>query len=392
MVAKEKILIIGGGFAGWWAAKRLVRDTRAGDVEIVLVDQRPHITMLPALPDVVTGSVAPEYLREELEALLPGRVTVKTDRIERLDLDGRVATGARDTYGFDYLLLAAGSKPSFYGFSAPGETIYTLTSLEESVRIRDDFTDYLRNETQPHAVVVGAGYTGLELATALRNRADLLGSDVPITVVEKAPALLPFLLPEEREYIADYLKRRNVTIRLESTVSEFSDGTLLLDGELRIERPFFCWAAGAEQALNIPADGVPRARDGRILVDENLEVPGYPGVFVAGDGAAIREGEVILRRAINFSLYSGRHGGLNIARRVRGEEPVRFKPVDLGWVIPLSDISVGRVFGKFRVKGRLGMRLHYLMNGYRNFNARNFFAFFGHALRLPRVRSPRSAR
>lgn len=392
MVAKKKILIVGGGFAGWWAAKRLVRETNAGEVEIVLVDQRPHITMLPALPDVVTGMVAPEHLREELESLLPGRVTIKTDRIERLDLDGRVAMGAHDTYGFDYLLLAAGSKPSFYGFSAPGETVYTLTSLEEAVRIRDDFTEYLQSQTQPHAVVVGAGYTGLELATALRNRADLLGGDVPITVLEKAPGLLPFLLPEERDYIAEYLERRNITIRFGSSVEEFAGGTLRLEGGFSIEKPFFCWAAGAEQALNIPANGVPRARDGRILVDENLEIPGYSGVFVAGDGAAIRDGEAVLRRAINFSLYSGRHGGINIARRVRGEEPVRFKPVDLGWVIPLSDISVGRVFGKFRVKGRLGMRLHYLMNGYRNFNARNFFAFFGHALRLPRVRSPRSAR
>ncbi len=392
MVAKKKILIIGGGFAGWWAAKRLVRDTRAADVEIVLVDQRPHITMLPALPDIVTGSVAPEYLREELESLLPSRVTVATDRIERLDLDGRTATGRRDTYRFDYLLLAAGSKPSFYGFTAPGETVYTLTSLEEAVRVRDDFTDYLQTAAQPHAVVVGAGYTGLELATALRNRADLLGSDVPITVVEKAPALLPFLLSEEREYIAEYLDRRNITIRLDSTVDEFSGGTLLVNGELRIERPFFCWAAGAEQALDGFGDDVPRARDGRILVDENLEIPGYPGVFVAGDGAAIRDGEAVLRRAINFSLYGGRHGGLNIARRVRGKEPVRFRPVDLGWVIPLSEISVGRVFGRFRVKGRFGMRLHYLMNGYRNFNARNFFAFLGHALRLPRVRPARSSR
>lgn len=392
MADKERqVLIIGGGFAGWWAAKSLARKVPKNAAQIVLVDQRPDIHMLPALPDVAAGSIAPEYLSEQLRTLLPDSVAVVTDRIEQIDLARRVATGGRGDYLFDYLVLAAGSATNFFGFQPGNESVYTLTSIESAQRIHDDLQQYLNTAATPRAVVVGAGYTGLELAVALRTRADALGRDLPITVLEKAPTLLPFLEAPEREYIATHLAAKDIEIRLGSSATALTDGVLQTEDGEQISNPFFCWAAGARRALDGISGDLPLARDGRILVDEFLEVPGMEGIFVAGDAAAISDGDTILRRSINFSLYSGRHAGVNIARRIAGRAPIRFKPVDLGWVIPLGEISVGRVFGKFRVKGKLGMRLHYVMNGYRNFNTRNFFAFFGLSLKLPKRGRKRSA-
>ncbi len=381
MVDKQKqVLIVGGGFAGWWAAKRL---SRVKNSAVTLVDSSDHITMLPALPDVASGKIAPDYLSEPIKSLLPGNVAFTNDRIEHIDLDTRSATGSSEKYQFDFLILAAGSQTNFYGFDAGGVPIHTLTSLADAVNVRDELARYLATTKNPHAVVVGAGYTGLELAVALRNRADALGRQLPITVLEKAPVLLPFLPENERDYISSYLSGVNIAVHLGKTVASVDQESLVLDDGTEVTTPFLCWAAGAKRSLDSISPGISTTPDGRVVVDPSLEVPGYPGVFVAGDAAAIEANGTILRRAINFSLFSGRHAADGVIRRLAGENPRPFKPVDLGWVIPLDRISVGRLFGKLGVRGKLGMRLHYFMNGYRNFSPRNFFAFARLAIKLP---------
>jgi hypothetical protein len=89
-----------------------------------------------------------------------------------------------------------------------------------------------------------------------------------------------------------------------------------------------------------------------------------------------------LRKAVNFSILGGKQAGANVRRAARGRRPKLFTPVDLGWVIPLHRIGVGRVFGKIPVKGKLALRLHYLMTAYRNYNARNFFGYLRIAFNL----------
>jgi len=125
-----------------------------------------------------------------------------------------------------------------------------------------------------------------------------------------------------------------------------------------------------------------RLTDGRIKVSRDLQVPAHPEVFACGDAAAMEHRGGYLRKAVNFAFYSGLRAGKNAAAFLLEHKMKPFRPVDLGWVIPLVDDSVGRIMGGLPVWGRTGLRLHYFMCGYRNFSGRNMRAFIRMALRL----------
>jgi NADH dehydrogenase len=144
--------------------------------------------------------------------------------------------------------------------------------------------------------------------------------------------------------------------------AELSNGDQIVD-------PVVCWSAGMKAELEEITGSVERARDGRIRVNESLQITEYPEVFVAGDAANLEKDGAPLRRAVNFSYYSGRRAGENAAALVTGETLRRFNPVDLGWVIPLSGDSTGRLLGAIPIGGTLGLRLHYFMCGLRHFGS-----------------------
>jgi NADH dehydrogenase len=107
-------------------------------------------------------------------------------------------------------------------------------------------------------------------------------------------------------------------------------------------------------------------------VKTDLSLPNYPNVFAAGDAAAIEHNGQVLRKAVNFAFHGGRHAGRNLARRLRGRATRPFRPVDLGYVIPLHATSVGRLPLGIWIRGYLGIRLHSLMCGLRNYSFKGF--------------------
>ena len=133
---------------------------------------------------------------------------------------------------------------------------------------------------------------------------------------------------------------------------------------------------------------VERTRDGRIMTNEYLQIPEYPLLFAAGDAAALTRDGQQLRRAVNFSYYSGRVAGRNAVAQRAGRALKPFRAVDLGWVIPLGTESSGRIFGGIPVGGKLGLRMHYFMNGFRHFGGGRAGDFYATALNLRRQPEP----
>lgn len=286
-----------------------------------------------------------------------------------------------ETIHFDFLLIAAGSKTDFHGFDQHRENIYPLDSLETARRIRDDFRLYLQRAEKPHVVLAGGGYTGLELAASLFYRAQANGKPCRVTIVDPGKEILPFLPEEKRQIIRDFLDRTGMTVLPETRVTGF-DGENVSASEQTFENVFFCWTGGSMLAVPEIKGSVERLRDGRIRVNKDLSLPGYPDVFVAGDSAAFEQRGQILRKAINFAWYEGRHAGNNIVRRQLGRPARPFRPFDAGWVIPLHSASIGRVFNRIWIKGTAGLRLHYFMCGFRNTGLTNFAGFVTIATKL----------
>lgn len=364
---KPRTVILGAGFAGLQASRAL----RRAPTEIVVVDPSPVATMLPALPDLAGGWVPERLVQRPLCELLPANATHLHAAASRIDLDAGAVHVAGQILPYDFLLIAAGSVPHFFGSPFPRDRIHPLGSLEDARRIRRDFDAYLQEAQRPRLLVAGTGYTGLELAMSLFFRARAAGKSCGVTLVDPTPVLLPSLPERQRRNVLDFLSAQGAEIRLGVAVESF-DGRNAVAGGAIYENVFFCWAAGSTFAIPEIHGRVERLRDGRLKVAPDLALPNYSNVFAAGDSAAIERHGQILRKAVNFAYFGGRRAGRNIVRRLRGKPTRAFRPADLGWVVPFHETSVGRLPGGVWIKGRLGVRLHHLMCGVRNYSFANF--------------------
>ena len=361
------VIIVGGGFAGLQACKAL----RRSGSRVLLIDPNPATTMLPALPDVAGGWVPERIVQRPIAELLPANATHLQAAVSRIDLDAGTLQAGTQTLAYETLVIAAGSTPNFYGSPFPRERMYALGSLDDARRIRGDFEAYLRETERPQLLVAGTGYTGLELAMSLFFRAKAAGKSCGVAIVDPSPILLPSLPEKRRQEVLDFLTAQGADVRLGVAVEAF-DGQNAVAGGRTYENVFFCWAAGSACAVPEIRGRVERLRDGRLKVAPDLSLPNYPNVFAAGDAAAVERRGQPLRKAVNFAFYGGRRAGRNVARRLRGKPTRPFRPVDLGWVVPFRETSVGRLPFGLWVTGRLGVRLHHLMCGVRNYSLANF--------------------
>ena len=364
---KPRTVIIGGGFAGRQACKAL----HGTDTDVWLIDPSPVTVMIPSLPDLAGGWIPERLIQRPLGELLPKTVTIVQKTVSLIDLDATRVVANGETFLYDHLLIAAGSVSDFHGMGGPRDLMHPLASLPDALRIQDDFASYLRETDRSHVFVSGGGYTGLELAMSLFYRARASGKDCRVTVVDPALQILPFLPDSKRQTLLDFLANLDVEIRLGTTVEKFDGRNVVSNGKTD-ENVFFCWAAGSTFAVPEIKGAIARLRDGRLKVRPDISLPNYPNVFAAGDAAAFERRGQMLRKAVNFAFHGGRHAGRNIARQLHGKPTRPFRPVDLGYVIPLHVASVGRLPGGLWVKGRLGVRLHYLMCGIRNYSIANF--------------------
>ncbi len=375
-----KVVIAGGGFAGRNAARAL--SDIAKNNEVVLIDRYPFSTMLPSLPDYAGGRLRKNLITGNLRDILPRQIAVLQTEVNGIDLEKEHLTTSAGIIKYDRLVIACGSKTATYGFSPERGKVFTLDSLSSAEEIRNAFPEYLTTaENIPVTVVAGGGYTGLELACSLKRASLIREVDCRVMVVEMMPRILPFLSSREREYVEHGLRETGVEILTGKKVTAYDGEYLRLSDDTAIRHPFFCWSTGttfAIDSINAPASD--RIKDGRFVVSPTLQVRGYPNVWAAGDAAAFDPGSGPLRKAVNFSIYGGRSAGKACAASISGSPPPVFRPVDLGWIIPLCTISVGRIFSAIPIRGTLGLRLHYFFNGYRNYSFPNFLSFGRRAL------------
>jgi NADH dehydrogenase len=301
--------------------------------------------------------------------------------VDAVDLEDQTLTTARTTYAWDYLVLAAGAVTDFHGFDQHLEDVHKLDSLDDARRMRQAFATYADGAEQPHAVVVGGGYTGMQLACNLKYAGRECTPRPKITVVELKDHILPFMPAWVRDYMCRRAGQHGIELRPGLSVAEFDGRDVHLSDGTLLKHVFLAWAAGTTRTITRLRGNHEQLDDGRLVVDDCLRVPEHEGAFVAGDCAAIRSHGSYLRKAVNFSLGSGRCAGGNIANALRGRRPSTFRPVDLGWVIPFCDVGVGEVLSKYRVRGRVPLSLYCAMCGLRNYNWKNRLYFWRKALR-----------
>lgn len=303
----KKIVIVGAGYSGLLTAKKLAKKLKQfDDVSITIIDKNPFHTMLTELHEVAANRVDEDSVKISLSKVFAGRkVNVKLDTVQSIDFEQKLVTGNSESYGYDYLVLAAGSKPTFFGVKGAEEYAHTLWSYDDAVRLKDHIHDFFRRaarETDPEEkkklltfYVVGAGFTGIEMVGELAEYVPVLcdkyeidHSLVTIYDVDVLPRIVPILPDKLSDKIAKRLAKMGVGLKLNAGVVSIGEDFI----EFKIGDTVFhetagtvIWTAGIESAeiTGEAAKVLQSARRGRIQTDAYLRSVDNENVYVVGD-------------------------------------------------------------------------------------------------------------
>lgn len=360
MSERPRVVVIGGGFAGFHAARSLAR--RIGDdADIVLISATDYFLYLPLLPEVAAGVLEPRRVAVPLAASLDG-VDVVLGEVDEIDLAGRRVCwgdpeGGRGEITYDRLLIAVGSVNKLLPIPGIGEHAHGFRSLPEAMYLRDHITrqvELAATATDPAErtarctfVVVGAGYTGTEVAAQGVLFTDQLVAahpalhDQPVRwiLLDMADRVLPGL-DERLSRTADrVLRERGVEVRMGQSVEEaHHEGVKLTGSGEQVPTRSLIWCVGVRADPLVESLGL-KTDKGRLVVDEYMRVPGHPEVFACGDAAAVpdvtRPGQPTAMTA-QHAQRQGALVGRNIAASLGHGTSRRYKHHDLGFVVELG--------------------------------------------------------
>ena len=356
---RPRIVIVGAGFAGYHAAKTLCRLAR-GRADIVVVNPTDYFLYVPLLPEVATGIVEPRRLTVSIADTLPD-VRLVLGEVDGLDLDHRKVryadpVGRRDEVRYDRLIIAAGSVNKLLPIPGVTEYAHGFRGIPEAVFLRDHLTQQVEladasdNPAERNAlctfVVVGAGYTGTEVAahgvlyTELlkKRRPRLRHQPMRWMLLDIADRVLPEL-DERLSRTADkVLRERGVDVLMGTSVEEAKhDGVRLTDKSF-VPTHSLIWCVGVRPDPMVDGLGL-KTEKGRLLVDEYLNVPDHPDVFACGDAAAVpdltRPGELTPMTA-QHAERQGKRAAKNVAADFGTGERQPYVHHDLGFVVDLG--------------------------------------------------------
>ncbi|SDE74360.1 NADH dehydrogenase [Blastococcus fimeti] len=375
------MVVVGGGFAGFHALRALEKRLPPDAAELVLVNPTDYLLYSPLLPDVTAGLLEPRHIAVSLRQRLP-RTRLVLGRATGLDVPGRTlrvdlledgGTVSRTTQlDWDRLVLVPGSVTRQFDIPGVAERAHGVKTLVEARYLRDhlltqmDRADVLPDTPEGRAekeqrltvVAVGAGYTGTEIVAQLQHQLTAVSSrwervdpsDVRFVLIDLAPTVLPELGPQLGDVALSALRRRGVDVRLGVTVKEARDTEIDLTDGTTVPSRTLIWGAGVTASPLVTRVGSELQR-GRLVVDPYLRVPGVPGVYAAGDAAAVPDLVVADQRAAKggddgttpvtppTAQHAQRHGhalGRNVAADLGHGQARPYRHRDLGLVADLG--------------------------------------------------------
>jgi len=386
---KKRVLILGAGAAGIGAALELKKaSTGAPGLEVTLVDQLDYHHPLPFIWHVVSGSVEPSHISFPLHALLrrrgaAGPVKFRQSRVQGIDVEKKVVSTDDGEMEWDYLVVALGSTTNFFGMADAEENSLILKSLRDAVSIHNHILDnyeaaLLEVDEQRQRelltfVVVGGGPSGIELVAAIQDflRKALirdypsLTPHVRVLLVEAQDALLSGMKAKMSELAISRLSSRGIEVLLKTRITKvWSGGIQTADGQTIPTRTVI-WVAGVKPVAVVESLPFEKAKGGRIMVNQYMEVPESPGVYVLGDCAYLLQenGSVPYPPTQQVAGRQGPACARNIVRAMQGKDQLPFRYKFKGQVIYMGRNVVvaqlgNRVFDGFAAG--LLRRVYYL--------------------------------
>jgi NADH dehydrogenase len=370
---RKRIVIVGGGFAGIAAARAL----RRSDADIILIDRRNHHIFQPLLYQAATAVLAPSEIAAPIRQLAQkqSNVDVMLGEATGIDLNSRSIDVSCPGVGirqieFDFLIIAAGSQPSYFGHDEFARYAPGLKSLGDAEAIRakilsafelaettDDIDERKRQQT---FVLVGAGPTGVELAASMAHlvTVTLRGqfrrvdpANTSIILVEGGKRILPTFAESLAEKAARRLKKLGVKIATGVKVERVDEDGVVANGE-RISSATVLWTAGVAPSPILKLLGAKTDRAGRVSVGPFMDVQDVSSVFVIGDASSVVCDGRPVPGVAQAAIQQGRYVGRLISRQLKGQEPKHpFRYVDKGNMAVVGKNFAILESGRLRMSG-----------------------------------------
>ncbi|GHG69442.1 NADH dehydrogenase [Comamonas sp. KCTC 72670] len=362
------MVILGGGFAGLYAARHLYK----APVRVTLVDRQNHHLFQPLLYQVATATLSPSEIAAPLRALL-GRhqVGVVLAEVTGVDTAGKRVLLSDGELKYDYLVVATGATHSYFGNDQWAAFAPGLKSIEDAVEIRRRILvafELAEREPDPEIrrsllnfVIIGGGPTGVELAGSLAeiSRHSLPGDfrnidpkEARIILIEGVDRVLPVYPDDLSSKARRTLEKLGVEVRTGARVTNINAQGVFIGTEFIPARTVL-WAAGVAASPVARSLGVELDRAGRVHVTPELTVPGHDDVFVVGDLASLKDakGEPVPGLA-PAAMQEGKHAAHNIRRRLQGKPMEPFNYWDRGsYAVIGRGHAVGIAFRRFKQSG-----------------------------------------
>ena len=390
---EHRVLILGGGFAGFNAAKNLCEKIRdREDVGVMVISRDNYLTFWPMVPGVVASDVGVRNIAQPLRRpLIHGGASFRRASVENVDLENQVVTAGGKEFGYDQLVLALGAQPSYFGIPGVEEHAINMKGIPDAVEIRNRVIERFEEavleggdveESKLTFVVIGAGATGVETAAQLHVLIhDVLGPEYPslnsnrfrIYLLDALPHILPELDPGLRRVARGQLASRDIEVLTNALAEEITDNCVKLKDGRQIASENVVWTAGARPHEKLEEIGIPLVeKTNGARVDQYFRVEGYDNVWAVGDNASIPDGDGgFIPPNAQAAVKEGACIAENLLAAIDGNglKPFQFKSqgqlIDLG-----SQFAVNDVFG-VKFSGRLA-------------------AFFWRAAYLVRLESPQN--
>jgi NADH dehydrogenase len=342
---KPSVVVVGGGFAGVGCAKELAKH----DVPVTLIDRNNYHQFQPLLYQVATAELAPNDIARPLRQIFKAKSTVVVRRAEVTNVDPAtrtVSTADGRTFTGDYVVLAAGSEPNFFGTPGASEHAFPLYTLQHALALRTRILSVLEDADANPArvdqgalnfVIVGAGPTGVETAGAMADAVnhviakrfhDFDLNRIRIYLVDHGPVVLSAFSDKAHVYAAEKLEHNGVHLKLATGVSAvLPDRVKLSDGTEILTRTVV-WGGGIQAPAIATKLGFPQGRGGRIGTQPDLTVDGFPRVYALGDMANMPDHDGNdLPQLGSVALQAGRWAAKNILADAAGKprEPFHYK-------------------------------------------------------------------
>jgi NADH dehydrogenase len=365
---RPRVVIIGGGFGGLSAAKAL----RDAPVDVLVIDRRNHHVFQPLLYQVATAALSPGDIASPIRWILRGQANVRVWLAEAraIDMTRRVVRLSDGEVPYDYLIVAAGVAHAYFGHDewrplAPGlKTLEDALDIRRRVLLAFEQAERERDPAEQRRlltfVVVGGGPTGVELAGSLAEISrhalahDFRAIDpesARVILVEAGRDVLPAYPASLSASARRQLERLGVAVWTGSPVAGITAGRVHVGGETIVAGTIL-WAAGVAASPLGASLGVPTDRVGRVLVNEDLTVPGHPEVAVVGDLAAFRVADgSTLPGVAQVAMQQAAHAAANVARTVTGRPREPFVYRFLGNMATIGRNAAVGDFGWWRTTG-----------------------------------------